>query len=235
MDFSPANQQQFLAEIAQFSHFHKRLEEEEKRLFEKNTWKIFTSKTFEPKGIPSVSFRMRTIISSYLAQLTFGYDEVILIHFKHFEIYPSPYISPKSGALVRGEASSKGIVRLSWLDLVEGHNNAKNGVNLALHEFAHALQMENFIKPGEYQFIHPQVYLSFVQLAEEEMVRMKNSKMHFLRSYGARNTSEFFAVAIENFFERPVAMELELPEIFHSLTQILKLNPCKRLVRLENE
>ncbi len=223
----------FNEELARFSHFHKRLQPSEQLLFEDKSWSVYFSKQFIAKGeLPEVSFRMRMIISSYVAQLTFGYDDVILDQFNKFEVYPSPFISEKLGTLVRGEASSFGIIRLSWLDIAEGHNNASNGVNLALHEFAHALLIDNVREDGDFQFIEADTYLAFLQLAEEEMIRMKNSQSHFFRNYAATNIHEFFAVSVENFFERPVDMERELPTLFFSLTKLLKINPCERLVRI---
>jgi len=223
----------FNEELARFSHFHKRLQPSEQVLFEEKSWKVYSSKQFVAKGeLPEVSFRMRMIISSYVAQLTFGYDDLLLNQFKTFEVHPSPFISQKLGTLVKGEASSFGIIRLSWLDVAEGHNNASNGVNLALHEFAHALLIDNVREEGDFQFIDADTYLAFFQLAEEEMIQMKNGHSHFFRNYAATNIHEFFAVSIENFFERPVHLELELPALFLSLTKLLRINPCERLVRI---
>lgn len=223
----------FNEELARYSHFHKRLETPEQQLFEEKSWNVFSTKEFIAKGeLPEVSFRMRMIISSYAAQLTFGYDNLLLDQFHTFEVYASPFISGKLGTLVRGEVSSHGIVRLSWLDLVEGHNNSTNGVNLALHEFAHALLMDNVMEPGDHQFIDAESYLAFMQLADEEMVHMQNNSSHFFRLYAATNIHEFFAVAVENFFERPVEMEEQLPLLFEGLSRLLRLNPCERLVRI---
>ena|SRR6218665_125609 len=223
----------FNEELVRFSHFHKRLIEAEQILFEEKSWKVYSSKEFIAMGeLPEVSFRMRMIISSYVAQITFGYDDLLLDQFKSFELYPSPFISQKLGALVRGEASSFGIIRLSWLDFVEGHNNNTNGVNLALHEFAHALLLDNVNENGDFHFIEADTYLGFLQLADEEMVQMNNDQSHFFRAYAATNIHEFFAVSVENFFERPVEMERELPNLFLGLTKLLKLNPCEKIVRI---
>jgi len=229
-----SDRQLFKEELAQFSHFHKRLELSEQQLFEEKSWNVFSSKEFVAKGeLPEVSFRMRMLISSYVAQLTFGFDDLLLAQFNRFEIHTSPFISEKLGTLVRGEASSSGVVRLSWLDIVEGHNDAKNGVNLVLHEFAHALLMDNVMKTGDHQFIDAESYLAFMQLADEEMIHMQNDDSHFFRMYAATNIHEFFAVAVENFFERPVDMENQLPHLFTGLSRLLKLNPCERLVRID--
>lgn len=227
------NRELFNEELARFSHFHKRLEKAEQLLFEDKSWNVFSSKEFVAKGeLPEVSFRMRMIISSYVAQLTFGFDDLLLDSFRRFEIYTAPFISEKLNTLVKGEASSFGVIRLSWLDLVEGHNDNTNGINLALHEFAHALLFDNIDNREDFHFLDTEAYLAFMQLAEEEIVHMRNNKEHFYRNYAASNIHEFFAVSVENFFERSVDMERELPNLFLGLTRLLKMNPCERIVRL---
>ena len=226
---------QFNGELARFSHFHKRLLEEEQRLFEEKAWRFFTTRTFLADGFPEVSFRMKLIVSSYAAQLLFGFDEINLLHFNTIVIHPAAYISDKLGVLVRGETRSGGTIHLSWLDLAEGHNNNKNGVNLALHEFAHAMDLENMMGPEELHFLDAQSLLAFTKIAETEIELMRNGKHHFFRKYAASNTREFFAVSVENFFERSVDMESEVPHVFNALVRLLNLNPCERIVRVEVE
>lgn len=222
----------FTTELMQFSHFHKRLQPEEQVLFEEKAWRFFTEKQFEAVGFPEVSLRMKVIISSYAAQITFGYDDVLLKQFHTVVVHPAAYISKKVGTLVRGETSSRGVIQLSWLDIAEGHNNHNNGVNLALHEFAHALDIDNQMEDGDFQFLDPQSLLAFKSLAHAEMEVVGNGNHHFFRKYAATNMAEFFAVAVENFFERPVEMERELPELFEAMVELLKLNPCNALVRV---
>lgn len=227
------SRQLFNEELAKFSHFHKRLLEEEQYLFEEKAWTFFNTKQFIAEGFPEVSFRMKLIVSSYVAQLLFGFDNINLVHFHTIVMHPSAYISDKLGVLVRGETRSGGTIHLSWLDLAEGHNNHKNGVNLALHEFTHALDLENMMGPEEIHFMDAQSLLAFTKIAETEIELMRNGKHHFFRQYAASNTREFFAVSVENFFERSVDMERELPHVFESLVRLLNLNPCERIVRVE--
>ncbi len=223
---------QFNEELARFSHFHKRLERSEQELFENKAWRFYSSKRFLANGIPEVSFRMKVIVSSYAAQITFGYDDVLLGHFHTIVMHPAPYLSEKVGTILRGETNLKGEIQLSWLDLAEGHNKINNGVNLALHEFAHAIDLENLTEGNEFQFIDAQSLLAFRMLAEGEMERISNGADHFFRPYAGTNISEFFAIAVENFFERPVDMEQHLPEVFSMLVEMLRLNPCKQFVRI---
>ncbi|MFZ6013111.1 MAG: zinc-dependent peptidase [Bacteroidota bacterium] len=50
---------------------------------------------------------------------------------------------------------------------------------------------------------------------------------NFFRPYACTNVHEFFAVSVENFFERPAQFKNELPELYDILTQLLKQDPLK--------
>ena len=54
---------------------------------------------------------------------------------------------------------------------------------------------------------------------------MVNDDQHFLRKYALTNKEEFFAVAVENFFERPAAFKTALPELYSILAKLLKQDP----------
>jgi len=52
-----------------------------------------------------------------------------------------------------------------------------------------------------------------------------NPDDHVLRAYGAQNPAEFFAVATETFFEKPVALAREAPDLYRALQAFYKVDP----------
>ena len=50
-----------------------------------------------------------------------------------------------------------------------------------------------------------------------------------LDSYGAKNKAEFFAVATETFFEKPVQLERDHPELYAQLKQFYGQDPARRM------
>ena len=46
-----------------------------------------------------------------------------------------------------------------------------------------------------------------------------------LDQYGATNPAEFFAVATETFFEKPVQMAEHYPELFEELKKYYRIDP----------
>jgi Mlc titration factor MtfA (ptsG expression regulator) len=50
---------------------------------------------------------------------------------------------------------------------------------------------------------------------------MQNGISNILGSYAATNYNEFWAVAVENFFERPKQMKDALPELYQAMCLLL--------------
>lgn len=52
-------------------------------------------------------------------------------------------------------------------------------------------------------------------------------KDHFLRKYASTNREEFFAIAVENFFERPQQFSQTLPHLYTAMVHLLKQDTLK--------
>jgi MtfA peptidase len=102
-----------------------------------------------------------------------------------------------------------------------------DGFNVGLHEMAHALQMEDLIPNEEYSFLNEEALNHWHELAEIEMVRVRNGQNKFLRSYAATNQEEFFAVSVEQFFEQPGAFRNQLPQVYDALADLLQQDPLE--------
>jgi hypothetical protein len=50
-----------------------------------------------------------------------------------------------------------------------------------------------------------------------------------LDTYGASNEAEFFAVATECFFDRPVALRAKHPRLYHLLREYYRQDPAGRM------
>ncbi len=58
-----------------------------------------------------------------------------------------------------------------------------------------------------------------------DMMNSDDDYVSFLREYAKTNESEFFAVAVECFFERPQLMKDHEPKLFFSFCKLLNQNP----------
>jgi MtfA peptidase len=206
--------------------FYQKLPPKSKQLFCGRVATFMTSKKFIPREMDHVTSEMKVLISASAIQLTFGFPDINLSWFRHILVYPETFFSRVNNAHHKGEVNprAKAIV-LSWKYFVEGYLKP-DGRNLGLHEMAHALRLENRITNHEYDFLDVDILMEWEVRAQRTMEEIRNGTEHFFREYGATNNEEFFAVAIENFFERPSLFLEEHPKTYRTLCSLLKQDPA---------
>ena len=82
----------------------------------------------------------------------------------------------------------------------------------------------------EYNFLNHEVLEEWEARASHTMKEIKAGTENFFRKYGSANNEEFFAVAVENFFERPIEFNERHPKTYRTLCRLLRQDP----VLLEN-
>ena len=157
-------------------------------------------------------------------------------------VYPHGFVpklarSPGTGevapppARLMGESWGDGVVVISWDDAVRGARNPGDGDNVVLHEFAHQLDAEDGVSDGA-PILSPSALRTWGGVLSREYERLRQDAAHDRRSalddYGATNEAEFFAVATETFFEKPVQLEREHPALYAQLQQFYRQDPARR-------
>jgi MtfA peptidase len=183
------------------------------------------AKEFVPKEMDAVSEEMKVLVAASAVQITFGLQENSLDHFSHIIIYPDVFYSRADNRMHKGEVNMRGIIVLSWKHFLEGYIDPTDGRNLGLHEMAHALRLEDQFF-GEENF--PDDLLeNWEALAEKEMKLMKSGFGGFFREYATTNKEEFFAVAVEYFFENPAGFKSYNSQLYQMLSKLLNQDPLK--------
>lgn len=171
---------------------------------------------------------MKAIIASAASQLVLFLPNTSLTFFERIIVYPDFYNSNVTHKLHKGEVNPRlKTIVFSWRGIAEGLNRPDDGLNLLLHEFAHALWLEHKIMRHDYEVISSHWVNEFESFAHQEMPRLKADKEHFFRKYAFESMDEFFAVAVENFFERSVQFKASQPELYSILVQIFKQDPIE--------
>lgn len=210
--------------------YYQNLNDKDKVLFEKRVQKFMDMKEFIPRGeLKEVTLDMKTLISASAIQITFGLPGIYFLHFYRILVYPDDYYSTITQRYHKGEVHTRGFIVLSWKSLLHGYLDHRDGRNLGLHEMAHALKIVDSIKNEEYDFFDYDAFHGFIRHGRMEMHRINNGEGSFFRSYAATNDYEFFAVAVENFFEKPKDFETYHPELFQLLCKLLKQTPKLQL------
>jgi Mlc titration factor MtfA (ptsG expression regulator) len=133
---------------------------------------------------------------------------------------------------VAGEVDALGPVFLSWRD-VEA-SGWGDGFNVVIHEIAHKLDLSNQVMDGcpfLGEFIDPGRWKSVFSAAYNDLTRRLeggSGRDLPINPYAAESPVEFFAVACEEFFERPANLKRYYPDVYTELSVFLKQDPLRK-------
>lgn len=169
---------------------------------------------------------MKAIISSAASQLVLFLPPESLTYFEKIIVYPDYYHSRLTHRRHKGEVNpGMKIIVFSWRGIAEGMKITNDGINLLLHEFAHALWLEHKLTGHIYDVLDAGWVKKFEDYAVQEMTHLQLNEDHFFRKYAFENMEEFFAVAVENFFERPAEFKQAQEKLYVILAQLFKQDP----------
>ena len=172
--------------LGKYFGYYRSLPLKSKRIFEYRVDRFIKLTQFVPREMEEVSREMKVLISASAVQIAFGFADVFLSHFERIIVYPDQYFSNAGQRYHKGEVNpAMGVIVLSWKHFVEGYAYDE-GVNLGLHEMAHALQLENIILNDEFGFMSDDDVESWQQLAQKEIELIQSDQSHFFRKYGIR-------------------------------------------------
>jgi MtfA peptidase len=156
-------------------------------------------------------------------------------------VYPSTYLADEQRPVTAeiweegkharlGETQRQmGSMVLAWDAVKWGAADPSDGKNVVLHEFAHQLDFENLAADGTPELATRQQQLVWREVMRTEFASLRAADQTgiptLLDTYGATNAAEFFAVAVEAFFERPLRLRSQHPRLYAQLQQYFQQNP----------
>lgn len=205
---------------------------------------LAAEKNWEGCGGLRMTDEIRVTIAAYAALLVLAgsvdaYRRVISIL-----VYPEEFLVPQEtvteGGLVveemedrMGESWHDGAVVISWADVLAS-GRRRGGINVAIHEFAHQLAALSVGVDGvpiwrrdAARRWHKVMTAEFNRLVEAS----EQGRATVLDDYGATDLGEFFAVATETFFERPVQLQRGHPQLYAILSEFYRQDPAGRSAR----
>lgn len=164
------------------------------------------------------------------------YDELhsVLVYPTAFwvedEVEDEAGVVEKRRRVLSGEAWESSRIILSWEDVLEAAREPGEGYNVALHEFAHYLDAEGL---GLAAGSRPVAAWADDLAGEFDalLAAVERGEDTFLDPYAAEDEAEFFAVATEDFFERPVELHDAHPRLYQLLQEFYALDPAEWLAR----
>ena len=130
-----------------------------------------------------------------------------------------------------GEAWERGPVVLSWEE-IEASRQC-DGFNVAIHEFAHKLDMltghPNGLPPLHRDMRVEEWSAAFGAAYADLNRRLEGGEETAIDPYAAEDPAEFFAVISEAFFELPWLVAKEYPAVYQQLRAFYRQDPLRRL------
>lgn len=194
---------------------------------------LVAEKNWEGCGGLSVTDEHRVTIAAQIARMTVHFDAEFFDAVLSILIYPSAYLAKSQtqltgGVIVEGssgrlgEAWHRGPVILSWNEVQENVRSRYPQRNVVIHEFAHQLDMRNGSDADGFPTLESadsaRQWSRVMPAAFEKLAhKCQYGIPTVLDCYGATNPAEFFAVASESYFEQPVELEDQWPDVFELL------------------
>ena len=231
-----------LANFAQYAW----LTETERARLDGLTQILVAEKNWEGCNGLVMTDEVKVTIAAQAALLAIGLREEYFDSIVSVLVYPSGYVARETvhqpgGVVIEresprlGEASSVGAIVLSWPDVLESGRIPDDGRNVVFHEFAHALDLQGHGFDGAPLLESRDQYQTWSEVMTAEYHRLirrtRRGYDTLLDPYGTVSEAEFFAVATESFFEQPLDMQQEHPQLFELFRNFFHQDPAERFRR----
>ncbi|MCE5340664.1 MAG: zinc-dependent peptidase [Planctomycetaceae bacterium] len=157
-------------------------------------------------------------------------------------VYPDAFIAPNKeylpGGIVvegpevlSGQSWHRGTVILSWADIQLDIADMRDGRNVIFHEFAHQIDTSGGAGDNSAVLKSNASFAAWAEVLHEHYLELKDAAEFYLPclldEYGAESPAEFFAVATEFFFEKPIEMKSVHPELYDELMRFYNQDPSE--------
>jgi MtfA peptidase len=189
-----------------------------------------------------VTDEMRVTVAALASLMTLGMPEFFFDHVSSIILHRSIIRAPKKVSIGTeamledeieelGDATLHGPVRLMWPQIEEDMREPWCGRNLVFHEFAHQLDMMNGSADGVP--ILPRdlrkPWQSIMLTEYDKLMRATwRRRRTLIDPYGATGPEEFFAVASETFFDAPLDLRIEHPDLYAIFVRYYGQDPAVR-------
>lgn len=202
---------------------------------------FLAEKRFEGCGGLELTPEMKVLIAAQACVLLLRRETDYYPRLRTILVYPSSYqaksMKQSSHGVVTeeeserlGESWTDGTVVLSWQSTWAGAADPKDGQNVVLHEFAHQLDQEDGTGDGAPILERRGCYTTWARVLGGEYEALqaaaKQGRKTVMDKYGATLPAEFFAVATECFFEKPVQLKKKHPELYAELSTYYRQDPA---------
>ena len=205
--------------------FYNRLTPKHKRQFEHRVASFTKSKTFKGRDGFELDNTHKLLVAAVGCMLSFGRKNYTYQLIDTILIYPKEFYSKANEAYHKGEFNPQHrVIAFSWEDFEKGYEITNDNLNLGIHEFMHAMQIEAKVSKDGDSARFNKHYRNILRRLTHQEVKDKLDDTRFFRAYAFSNQYEFMAVLSEYFFESPAELRQHFPEIYEYKKKMLNFN-----------
>ncbi len=218
-----------------------RLPEPDREELQRHILVFLAEKRFEGCGGLAITDEIRVTIAAHACMLLLHRQTDYYPGMKYILVYPNAYVAEAAyhvvgGMVVEGpdirlgESWHRGSVVLSWDDVRRTAADIYDGQNVAFHEFAHQIDTSGGRGDSTPILRDRSSFIAWARALGEDFERfsrnIERGRPELLNEYGATNEAEFFAVATEYFFERPIDLQRTYPRLYEQLKRFYQQDPA---------
>ena len=205
--------------------FYNKLSEKHKKQFEHRVVQFISEKKFIGRQDLVITDRIMVLVAAMGCMLSFGRKNYEYTLIEYILIYPDVFFSTINNNYHKGEFNPRErALVLSWKDFEKGFQITNDNLNVGIHEFMHAMQLEAK-KNGDLDSLRfSKQFKNIISLLMLPEVKNELEKTQFFRSYAFTNQYEFMAVLAEYFFESPQEFRQRFPKIYKHFKTLLNFN-----------
>lgn len=207
--------------LEQYSRYYRMLSPDQKILYGYRIIKFLEDKEFVKKDSLDINNMVRVLIADSAVKLTAGLKYFKFSDFEKIILFKGEFYSDVTKLWEKGEANPRGAIVMSWKDFLEGDLNDHDNINLGLHEYAHALMIQSLHQDKTSDAYFDSMIGEYEDTSKAPGYMEKIKASNIFRNYAFRNNMEFFAVAVEHFFETPCEFHKANAELYSLISRML--------------
>jgi Mlc titration factor MtfA (ptsG expression regulator) len=239
-----------LAALEQHVPFRARLPDELRRRFDGLVATFLAEKHYVGCNGLAVTDEMKAAIAGHACSLLVGRPRELYESLRSVLIYPTPFwvdeeVHDDDGLVTHrrhvlsGQAWDSSRIIVSWEDILETTMHPGTGYNVVVHECAHYFDAESApvaaplsaeTPAGGRTAATPGAAAGWRESLDQQFERLVSAvddgDETFLDPYAAEDAAEFFAVASEEFVERPGALREAEPALYALLRAYYGIDPA---------
>ncbi len=225
---------------AQVPHYGRLSADEQSRI--EGLVRIFLAeKSFEGCGGLVIDDEKRLTVAGLACLLLLNRETDVYPKLHSILIYPEAFaadiVEEDEDGLVHeaveerlGESWERGSLVLSWADVTRDLAAHGEGFNVVLHEFAHQLDDEHGVADGMPALPNATAEERWKEVCGREFAvlqrRVEHGRSKLFDDYAAESPTEFFAAAVELFFEAPRLLLARHAELYGVLKDYFRQDPA---------